>query len=106
MLPKFLACGLAALALVRATPFQVNLAGGKSPPYTLFSPIHRVNLQPLETAVTAGVEAGNYSLVNVGKNETLFGAGKGQPVYMKSALSTPEPLSQVSCSWFPALGSR
>jgi hypothetical protein len=65
-----------------------------------------VNLQPLETAVTAGVEAGNYSLVNVGKNETLFGAGKGQPVYMKSALSTPEPLSQVSCSWFPALGSR
>ncbi|KAF7341486.1 hypothetical protein MVEN_01886000 [Mycena venus] len=76
MFPKFLVYGLAALALVRATSFQVNFAVS------------------FDTAVTAGVEAGNYYLVNVGTNETLFGVGKGQPVYTSSVSGTPGPLAQ------------
>ncbi|KAJ6534946.1 hypothetical protein B0H19DRAFT_1323080 [Mycena capillaripes] len=76
MLSKFLAFGLATLALVRATPFQVNIAVS------------------FDTAVTAAVDPGNYYLVNVGRNETLFGAGKGQPVYTNNITATPGPLGQ------------
>ncbi|KAJ6598308.1 hypothetical protein DFH09DRAFT_1131525 [Mycena vulgaris] len=85
MLPKFLACGLAALALVRATPFQVNVAVS------------------FDTAVTAGIEAGNYYLVNVGRNETLFGEGRG-PVFVKSIPGTPGPLAQWKVE--PGAGSN
>ncbi|KAJ7348094.1 hypothetical protein DFH08DRAFT_936749 [Mycena albidolilacea] len=86
MLPKFLACGLAALALVRATPFQVNIA--------VF----------FDTAVTAGIEAGNYCIVNIGRNETLSGVGKGQPAYTESTPGMPGPLAQWKVE--PAVGSN
>ncbi|KAF7357256.1 hypothetical protein MSAN_01320800 [Mycena sanguinolenta] len=78
MLPKFLAYGLAALALVGATPFQANMAACS------------------DNAVTtaAAVEAGNYYLLNVGTNEMLFSQGRAQPLYTKSTLGTPEPLAQ------------
>ncbi|KAJ6566591.1 hypothetical protein B0H19DRAFT_1257793 [Mycena capillaripes] len=75
MLPKFLACGFAALALVRATPFKVNI-------------------ESFDTAITAAVEAGNYYLVNIGRNETLFGAEKGKPVYTANTPGTPGPLAK------------
>ncbi|KAJ6491531.1 hypothetical protein DFH09DRAFT_1208163, partial [Mycena vulgaris] len=83
----FLACGLAALALVRATPFQVNIAVS------------------FDTAVTAGpVEAGNYYLVNVGRNETAFAGNRWRSVVTKSIPSTPDPLAQWKVE--PGAGSN
>ncbi|KAJ6475591.1 hypothetical protein C8R45DRAFT_935232 [Mycena sanguinolenta] len=76
MLMKFLACGLTAMALVGATSFQ-----------------------SFDAAITSGIEAGNYYLVNLGKNETLFGAGKGKPVYTKSTPDAPGLLAQRKTQW-------
>ncbi|KAJ6491526.1 hypothetical protein DFH09DRAFT_1338494 [Mycena vulgaris] len=87
MLPKFLACGLAALAFVRATPSQVNIAVS------------------FDTAVTAGpVQAGNYYLVNVGRNETIFSGDRFHQVVTKRIPSTPDPLAQWKVE--PGAGSN
>ncbi|KAJ6491524.1 hypothetical protein DFH09DRAFT_1453312 [Mycena vulgaris] len=87
MLPKFLACGLAALAFVRATPSQVNIAVS------------------FDTAVTAGpVQAGNYYLVNVGRNETAYAGSRWRNVITKSIPSTPDPLAQWKAE--PGAGSN
>ncbi|KAF7357263.1 hypothetical protein MSAN_01321500 [Mycena sanguinolenta] len=81
MLPTFLAYGLAALALVRATPSQRE-----------------------DTPVTAaaGIEAGNYYLLNFATDETLFSQGAGQPVYTERTLGTGKPLGQ----WKVAPGAK
>ncbi|KAK7018550.1 hypothetical protein R3P38DRAFT_1302936 [Favolaschia claudopus] len=66
MLAKFLDYALAALTLIGANPLQVPDSFDAA------------------TSTATLIEPGNYRLINIGRNESLFGLRMGSPVFTKA----------------------